>query len=196
VKKTIFFAVLGVVMMTASAFAANSEGVNLKPQTAEEWQKYLNFRREEALEDLYALKPEAKAVIEKAQGYAVFSSFGMKILIVGSGNGRGILHDNKTGKDTYMRMLQAGVGFGFGAKDFRSIFVFANRDVMDQFLTSGWTVGGEASASAKAEEQGASSTGAITVAPGVSVYQLTENGLMVDAMVNGTKYWVDEDMNK
>jgi lipid-binding SYLF domain-containing protein len=179
------------------SFAVSSEGVNLKPKAPEEWRTYLRFRRDETLEELYRLKSEARSVVNGAAGYAVFTSFSMKILLVGSGNGRGLVHDNKTGNETFMRMLQAGVGWGVEAKDFRAVFIFDNRQVMDEFINSGWQFGGKADAAAKIEDKaGAAASGAIVVAPGVSVYQLTKNGLAVSAMVSGTKYWVDKQMNR
>jgi lipid-binding SYLF domain-containing protein len=181
--------------MMLPAYAANSEGVNLKPKTEQDWQKYLRFRRDETLESLYKVKPEAKFVIERAEGYAVFSNFGMKIIFVGGGSGRGLLHDNKTGKETFMRMAQGGVGWGLGIKDFLAVFVFDDRKVMEDFRNSGWSFGTEANAAAKGADAGIATSGAIAVAPGVRVYQLTENGLMLDVMVNGTKYWVDKSVN-
>lgn len=178
------------------AFAVDAKGVNLKPKTPQEWRTYLSYRRDEALEDLYKIKPEAQDVIKKAQGYAVFTNFSMKILFVGSGNGRGLVHDNKTGQETFMRMIQAGVGLGLGIKDFRAVFVFDDRESMDKFINSGWSFGGGADAAVKNEEAGAATSGAIAVAPGVRVYQLTENGLALSAMVSGTKYWIDDNVNK
>lgn len=195
-KKILFLSLFVVLLSVPLVMAANSKGVNLKPHTTEEWQTYLKFRRDEALEELYAIKPEAKYVIEKAQGYAVFSNFGLKIFFAGSENGRGIVHDNKSGKETFMRMLQVGVGWGLGVKDFRAIFVFDDRKVMDEFITQGWSFGGEANAAAKTEEEGLATSGAVAVAPGVRVYQLTKNGLMLDAMINGSKYWVDKSVNE
>jgi lipid-binding SYLF domain-containing protein len=179
------------------AFAVSDEGVNLKPKTPEEWRTYLRFRRDETMEELYRLKPEAKFVVQRAHGYAVFTNFSMKILLVGTGNGRGLVHDNKTGKETFMRMLQAGVGFGAGVKDFRAVFIFDDRLVMENFINSGWSFGGGADAAVTAEEtEGAATSGAIDVAPGVRVYQLTKNGLALSATVNGTKYWIDKDVNE
>jgi len=178
------------------AWSADSKGVNLKPKTAPEWQRYLRYRRDQALEDLYKIKPEAKYVIEHAQGYAVFTNFGTKILFFGSSSGRGLVHDNKTGKETFMRMMQAGVGLGLGVQDFRTVFVFDDRQVMENFINSGWSFGGDANAAAKSEDDGAATSGAIAVAPGVRAYRLTQNGLALDAMVTGTKYWIDKDVNK
>jgi hypothetical protein len=68
---------------------------------------------------------------------------------------------------------------------------------MDNFINSGWSFGGGADAAVKAEDSaGAAASGAIEVAPGVRVYQLTKNGLALSAMVSGTKYWVDKEVNK
>ena len=114
-KKTILYLMLVAMMAVPSSFAADSTSVNLKPKTTQEWQKYLRYRREETLEKLYAAKPEAKYVIEKAQGYAVFSNFGMKLGFFGGGSDRGILYDNKSGKETFMRMIN------FFEHDFRTI---------------------------------------------------------------------------
>jgi lipid-binding SYLF domain-containing protein len=89
------------------------------------------------------------------------------------------------------------VGFGAGVKDFRAVFIFDDRLVMENFINSGWSFGGGADAAVTAEEtEGAATSGAIDVAPGVRVYQLTKNGLALSATVNGTKYWVDKDVNK
>lgn len=33
------------------------------------------------------------------------------------------------------------------------------------------------------------------VLPGVRIYQMTDNGLMAQAMIQGTKYWSDDDLN-
>ena len=194
-KKNMLIYLFGaLVLLTQSAIAAQE--VNMKPKTPEEWRVYLRFRRDETLRDLYKIKPEAKYVVDKAQGYAVFTNFDLKIFFVGGGNGRGLVHDNKSGKETFMRMLQGGVGWGLGVKDFRAVFVFDNRQVMENFINSGWSFGGEADAAAKVEDTaGAATSGAIAVAPGVRVYQLTQNGLALAAMVKGTKYWIDQDVN-
>ena len=42
------------------------------------------------------LQPSARKAVESAAGYAAFSNFGMKILVAGSGTGKGIAVNNKT----------------------------------------------------------------------------------------------------
>jgi hypothetical protein len=48
------------------------------------------------LQRFYKADPKAKSAIEKAAGCAVFSTMGVKILLAGSGNGRGIAVNNRT----------------------------------------------------------------------------------------------------
>jgi hypothetical protein len=37
--------------------------------------------------------------------------------------------------------------------------------------------------------------GALSVSPGVCIYQLTDKGLALEATVKGTKYWKDSALN-
>src|SRR5688572_8951677 len=47
----------------------------------------------ETLRQLYAARPAARAVVERAAGHAVFSNFGLKLLVTGSAKGRGLAVD-------------------------------------------------------------------------------------------------------
>src|SRR5690606_20912178 len=85
----------------------------------------------DTLAELYSTAPEAEAVIEGAAGYAVFSNFGMKILLAGGGTGKGMAVDNKTGKETFMKMAEIQAGLGFGVKKFRLVWVFENSSDLD-----------------------------------------------------------------
>jgi len=171
--------------------------VNMKPNTPAEWRDYLNFRRDQTLNELYKVEPEARWEIMKAKGYATFTSVNVNLIFASMTGGRGILHENTLlgGKDTYMRMAQGGLGLGFGVKDFRAVFVFEDQSVLDKFLAGGWTFGGESDAAFKGGDTGAAISGAIAVAPGLKVYQLTESGLALQATVHGSKYWIDSYVN-
>ena len=54
----------------------------------------------QTLQQLYKVEPGAKVRIDKAAGYAVFSNFGMKILIAGGGKGEGLAVNNKSRAET------------------------------------------------------------------------------------------------
>lgn len=151
--------------------------------------------RKETLVRLYQLHPAAQGALRSAAGYAVFSNVGINLILLSAAGGSGVAHDNGSGKDTYMKMVSGGVGFGLGVKDFRGIFVFSTRDKLDQFVNSGWEASAQADAAAKAGDKGGAAAGAITVAPGVTLYQLTENGLALQATIQGTKYFKSDTLN-
>lgn len=149
----------------------------------------------DTLSRLYKVQPSTKKAVEGAAGYAVFSNFGLKVLLVGSGSGKGIAVNNKTKKETFMKMLEVQAGLGLGAKKFRLVWVFENHGVMNSFIDSGWTLGGQTTAAAKLSDQGGAFAGAMSVSPGVWLYQLTDDGLALELTAKGTKYYKDGKLN-
>ena len=149
----------------------------------------------DTLAALYDMKPGAKSVVEGAAGYAVFSNFGMKILLAGGGTGKGIAIDNKTKSETFMKMIEAQAGLGFSIKSTNLVWVFQTQESFNGFVNSGWEFGGQASAAAKAGDQGGVVEGAVNISPGVWLYQMTKNGLALDLTVKGTKYYKDDSLN-
>ena len=151
--------------------------------------------RRDTLAKLYKIHPGAKAIIRRAAGYGVFSNININVIFLSVGGGWGIVRDNRTGKNTYMKMGSAGVGIGLGVKDFRGIFVFTTRGAMRQFVEHGWNASAQADAAAKAGKQGGALAGAIDVSPGIKLYQITETGLALQATIQGTKFWKDDELN-
>jgi lipid-binding SYLF domain-containing protein len=147
------------------------------------------------LSELYKVHPKAKAAVQGAAGYAVFSNFGMKILVAGGGSGKGVAVNNRTKREVFMKMAEIQAGLGFGVKKFRLVWVFETEQALEQFENSGWEVGGQATASAKWEGKGAAYQGALSVSPGVWLYQLTDKGLALELTAKGTKYFQDKDLN-
>jgi len=161
----------------------------------DEQRKTIQTMKQKTLNDLYTFHPAAKKSVANAIGYAVFSNTGINVLLLSTGNGWGVAHNNETSKETYMKMFSAGVGVGMGVKDFRGVFIFTTKDAFDTFVEHGWQAGAQADAAAKAGEKGGAADSAIDVAPGVRLYQLTENGLALQATIQGTKYWKNDDLN-
>ena len=158
-------------------------------------QKEVQKASRETLARLYKIQPSAKKAVEGAAGYATFSNFGMKILTAGGGSGSGMVVDNKTKKTTYMKMIEVQAGLGMGVKKFRVVFVFETQKALNDFVNSGWEFGGQTTGAAKAGDQGLSLAGAVSVAPGVWMYQLTDTGLAAEITGKGTKYYKDSDLN-
>lgn len=149
--------------------------------------------RTSTLKALYTLEPKAKTLVRGSAGYAVFSSTGVHVLFLGGAGGRGVVHDNLTGKDTYMRSASVGVGLGVGFKDMSLVLVFRKRDTLKQFIDQGWTFGGNATATAQAGGVGGNVTD-VESRDGILIYPLSKDGLMAKGAVEGTKYWVDPDL--
>jgi hypothetical protein len=73
--------------------------------------------------------------------------------------------------------------------------VFETGAALNSFINSGWEFGGQATAAAKAGDQGGAYQGAISVSPGVWLYQLTDKGLALELTAKGTKYYKDDELN-
>ena len=160
------------------ATALIAYGGNALAASKAEQQQEVRKMADQTLERLYKVQPNARAAVAKAAGYAVFSNFGMKILVVGGGSGKGVLIDNQSKKATYMKMAEVQAGLGLGVKKFRLVWVFEKKSDLDRFINSGWELGAQTTASAKVSGQGANVlTGALSVSPGVWLYQLTDDGL-------------------
>jgi len=149
--------------------------------------------KNEALSDLYKVRPHARAEIAAAPGYAVFSNANLNIIFASFSGGYGVVNP-KSGKQTFMKMGEAGIGLGLGVKDFRAVFIFHTQSDLERFVNSGWEFGGHADAAAKASDKGAA-VGGEALVDGITVYQLTKSGLALQATVKGTKYWKDDELN-
>ena len=109
---------------------------------------------QDALASLYEIAPGTRRTIERSAGYAVFSTFGVKLFFAGGTTGKGMVVNLRTGRQTFMKMLQVQGGLGFGVNQNRLIFVFANESALRNFITQGWEFGGQANLSAMAGGQG------------------------------------------
>lgn len=147
------------------------------------------------LQDLYARQPAAKQAVERAAGYAVFSNFGMKILVAGGGTGKGLAVNNTTRQEIFMRMAEVQAGLGFGIKKFRLVWVFETQQAFNTFVESGYQLGGQATLAAQAGGTGGGIAGAASVSPGVWLYQLTDDGIAAEITVKGTRYYRDKELN-
>ncbi|MEZ5758386.1 MAG: YSC84-related protein [Emcibacteraceae bacterium] len=165
-------------------------------KTAEEDRQEIREMRSEVLAQLYQNNSEAKDLIASAEGYAVFNNGGVNLILLSAGSGKGVAHDNKSGKDVFMRMATGGVGIGLGIKDYRAVIVFHKRAMFDQFVDKGWDFSGQADAAAKIDDTGGEANAADSVVSGVTVYQMTEKGLALQATLQGTKYWKVDKWNK
>ncbi len=160
-----------------------------------EQQKEVRDMANTTLNQLYKQNPDAREVVTKAPGYAVFADVGFKLLFMGGAKGAGIAVNNATKQETFMKMAELQPGLGIGAEKYRVVFVFENPAAFNNFVTSGWEAGANVMAAAKNKTQGGALRGAVSVSEGVYMYQLTEEGLIVGVSLTGAKFYKDKDLN-
>jgi lipid-binding SYLF domain-containing protein len=167
----------------------------LSPAQVDEQRAEIREMARQTLAQLYQQYPSVRRQIEKAAGYAVFSDFGFKFMFMGSATGEGLAVNNATRRDTFMRMVELQPGYGFGAQQFRVVFVFETPQAFDQFVSSGWEFGGSAMATATTQTQQMGSQLGVTVSPGMLMYQLSQEGAIVGVSITGAKYYQDDSLN-
>lgn len=179
--------VLAIVFVVSSC--ANSDKV-----TRAEKRVDVLTKSAEVLEQLYKKEPEAREKIKKAIGYGVFNNANLNLMVASLGSGYGVVINNADNKRTYMKMAEAGVGFGAGVKNFSIVMVFHDQTTMTNFIEQGWTVGAQADASAKVGNQGAAAGGELNL-KNISIYEMTQNGISLQLTIKGAKFWKDTELN-
>jgi len=148
----------------------------------------------QALQDFYKSDPGLKDEVGKAAGFAVFTTYGLSFGLGGAG-GKGLAHDNKSKKDTYMNVGQASAGLQIGASDTRYLFVFQDAKALADFTEHGWEASATASAGAGTGTSSANAGAGGGNLSGGKVYALTKAGLQAGGAVGGLKAWKDKDLN-
>lgn len=182
-RKLLTAAIVALSFVATGAFAQSAKEKN---------QAEVRAKAQQTLADFYKAEPKVKAEVEKASGYAVFTTYGLSFLVGGAG-GKGLVHDNKSKKNTYMDMAQASAGVQIGASETRYLFVFKDAKSMQHFIDSGWEAGAEGGAGAGAGKRAAG--GAEGTFTGGKVFTLTKNGFQAGGAAVGTKVWKDKELN-
>lgn len=189
-KNMVIISCLAIVMVLTGC------GPSSKKYSLPERRQIIDDMAASSLQKLYAQKPSTREEVAGAAGYAAFSNSNVAIVFASAGGGYGVVIDNTTGEKTYMKMSMGGVGLGIGAKDYRQIFVFRTRQALNEFIGTGWNMGGQADASAKMGTSGGQAAGEGILRNQISVYTLTETGLLLQATITGAKYWTDDNLNQ
>lgn len=177
-----------VLMLCALTACASTSG------TVDERRSAVQNMKREVLADLFELKPDVRSQINEASAYAVFSNANVNLIFASFGGGYGILTENDSREDTYMKMGEVGIGLGAGVKDFRVVMVFHTDESLERFNEYGLAFGAQADAAAVASDQGGAVGGEVSI-DNVTVYQMTETGLALQATIKGTRFWRDEELN-
>ena len=178
----------GMLMLSLAAGSAFAQSDKAKKQAE------VRKVAQSSLERFYKAEPKLKAAVGKAPGYAVITSYGFTFLLGGSG-GKGLVHNAKTKKDTFMDMAQVSAGLQIGGGEYETLIVFKTAKAMEGFVNKGWEFAGGGGAGAGAAGKTAGGVSGEQVIADALYYTLTKNGLQAGGAVDGTKFWKDKELN-
>jgi len=178
-KKFIQLILFALVLMTASTVAAK--------ETPEQLRAKLDDMSQQVLTRMYQKYPSAERAIKKTYAYCTISASSVKWGFFGDDRGRGVAVNNETGKRVYVKMKEVSLGVNFGAKEYDLLFVIANKDAWDKFISGNIKFASEVSAQASDGINGDAFSEATIAANGVWVYQLDKKGLAFELSLKGAK---------
>lgn len=165
-------AVLGLVAALAGACSSTSD------TSPAERRAYEQLATQRTLADLENARPGITPMLEHAPGYAVFQTRSAQIFEAGEGIGFGVLHDNAGGRDTFMRVADLDTRRGKDPREFRAVFVFTDAKTLERCAAGGWEIGDA------------------LFLPGIDVYQLDGDELVVPPDLARTRYFRDGPANR
>jgi lipid-binding SYLF domain-containing protein len=191
---------LGIISVTYAGDDGGGKDAATSLSSAEvaKQRKQILEMRDATLKRLYKAKPAVRNEIAKADGYAVFDANQANVILLVAGSGEGVLVDNATGQNTFMKMKRLGTGPGVGFKKYKQVLVFKSRKLVDTFKTVGADVTASSDATFKLSEhsEGKGIDGVVSLDPMVSVYQITDKGALLQANWGGMAYLPNDVLNK
>jgi lipid-binding SYLF domain-containing protein len=178
------------VALCCASFAVAQEAAPDAPATdAARQRAEIDAAAQKALDELFEKNQDAKALYDRAAGYAAFTALKAGFIVTG-GRGTGVAVNRGTGQRKYMRMATGGIGLGIGGQRYDLVVLFENEAHLSRFIEGGW----DASTSAQAAAGSDGITLTSSFVGGVAIYQMTDRGLMAQADVSGTRFWVLDEL--
>ncbi len=146
------------------------------------------------LDALIKQNPKVKEEIEKAPGYAVFSTTNINVVLIVIARGEGVLYDKRRKEPVFMQDLKTGEGLGAGYQTQYQIVIFKTTSAIDQFLLT--SIDGQKGGIDVDANFSAGSGGTIrSFNPDITIYTVGLSGYDLQANYGGTLYLVDQQLN-
>ena len=121
------------VVLAASLAACQSSDTAMRDDAV----AFAQFASREARAEFVQAEPALTGRMGAAAGWAAFGSTGDNLFARRRGNALGIAHDNRTGKQTPIRVNVAGSDRAEGLQRYRGLFVFEDAAAFAQFVRGG-----------------------------------------------------------
>jgi hypothetical protein len=146
------------------------------------------------LDALIKQKPEVHKEIERAAGYAVFTTTNVNVVLLVLARGEGVLFDKRRKEPIFMQALKTGEGLGAGYQDQYQVAIFKTPGAIDQFLLT--SIDGRRGGIDVDANFSAGSGGTIrSFNPEITFYTVGLSGYDLQANYGGTLYLVDQQLN-
>jgi lipid-binding SYLF domain-containing protein len=182
------------IVLTCASFVVAQEAATEAPEASTNevatQKTEIDAAAQATLDELFAQNADAKGLYDKASGYAAFTALKAGFFVTG-GRGTGVAVNKGTGERKYMRMATGGIGLGIGGQRYNLVVLFEDEAHLNRFIQGGWD--SSASAQAAAGSDGIALTSSFV--GGVAIFQITDRGLMAQADVSGTRFWVIDELN-
>jgi hypothetical protein len=149
---------------------------------------------ETALSELYRAKPSARIAIESSAGYAVFSDYGFRFIFMEDARAMGVAVNNTTGQETFMKMVELHPASSTSDGKFRLVLVFETEEVFRTFSKSAWFLGPNVMAAAAPDDRVGPFSGAMSLVPGMHVYQLDQSGALARFSIRDVIFYRDREL--
>jgi len=181
--------------VTSAAIAIVTTGcMSPKGETPAAQCRYIDQVRIAAVAELEAKRPELKAKLESAPGYAVFNGRILSLFHIGTRRSYGVVYDNKTSDSTYMSFFEFDLAAAIGFQVYRNVIVFDSPDSMRNFIDSGWEGSTGLGLTLKPAGHGFALHGMGTT-QGDGSYNLTDKGLWLGLTFGFGRFYTDDELN-
>jgi lipid-binding SYLF domain-containing protein len=114
-----------------------------KGDTVAEQRAFADHRRDESLAALCEDHSDLKEQLAKSAGYVVFNNFSLHVGLISFATGHGVLTDNATKKETYLKWKRLTIGPGIAAKGMYGVVLFDDAKTVEKFAKGPWVTGGQ-----------------------------------------------------
>jgi lipid-binding SYLF domain-containing protein len=187
------------VLLVATAVLAASHALVAQP-SSDEARRVADAAT--VLEEIMAAADKAvpRAIMEKAEGIAVFPSLIKGGLVVGAQRGRGVLsvRDKTTGgwsAPAFLTITGGSIGAQFGAQAIDLVLVINNQRGLEQLVKNQFKVGADAAVAAGPVGRDASASTDIQLRAQILSYSRAR-GLFAGVTLNGSTIRQDRDANE
>jgi lipid-binding SYLF domain-containing protein len=135
---------------------------------------------EKAVTTLLEMQPRLQEAVDEAVGYVVLDMQVVKIPLIGTGAGYGVVVDKQSNTRSYIEVARFEVGGGYGAQRFKVIIFFDDGELLSSVASGTWhyDAGADVAAGSTSADGGMKTSG-----KGYRAFKLADSGAVATVTV-------------